>query len=61
MSSTSQSTTSAANVAMGFLVNQPGAADAASSLRLVTSEGELTWQLDNHYGAGEASGVVIRI
>lgn len=63
LSSTSQSTTSAANVAMGFLVNQPGAVAAATSLGLTTSGGGLTWLLDNHYGAGagEASGVGIRI
>ncbi|WNN46155.1 MULTISPECIES: fimbrial usher protein StbD [Winslowiella] len=63
VSSTSVSTTSSANVSMGFLVNQPKAVAAATSLGLVTSGGGLTWLLDNNYGAGagEASGVGIRI
>lgn len=61
-SSTSASTTSAANVAMGFLVNQPTAVAAAKTLGLVTSGGGLTWLLDNRYGSGGvASGVGIRI
>lgn len=48
---------------MGFLVNKPAAVAAAQSLELVTSGGGLTWLLDNQYGsgAGEASGVGIRI
>lgn len=63
VSSTSASTTSSANVSMGFLVNKPRAVAAATSLGLVTSGGGLTWLLDNNYGAGagEASGVGIRI
>ncbi|HEY2451249.1 MAG TPA: fimbrial usher protein StbD [Scandinavium sp.] len=61
-SSVSASTTSAANVAMGFLVNQPTAVSAAKTLGLVTSGGGLTWLLDNNYGAsGVASGVGIRL
>lgn len=61
-SSTTASTTSAANVAMGFLVNQPTAVSAAQALGLVTSGGGLTWLLDNRYGSnGVASGVGIRI
>ncbi|HHT2832583.1 fimbrial usher protein StbD [Klebsiella aerogenes] len=61
-SSTSASTSSSANVAMGFLVNQPTAVAAAQSLGLVTSGGGLTWLLDTHYGnGGIASGVGIRI
>lgn len=61
-SSTSASTLSSANVAMGFLVNQPTAVAAAKTLGLVTSGGGLTWLLDNHYGtSGVASGVGIRI
>ncbi|HEX4500296.1 MAG TPA: fimbrial usher protein StbD [Scandinavium sp.] len=61
-SSVSASTSSAANVAIGFLVNQPTAVSAAKTLGLVTSGGGLTWLLDNNYGAsGVASGVGIRI
>ncbi|MGL9735389.1 MAG: fimbrial protein [Symbiopectobacterium sp.] len=62
LSSTNVSTLTAANVSMGFLVNKPAAVAAAQSLGLVTS-GVLTWLLDNQYssGAGEASGVGIRI
>ncbi len=61
-SSTSASTSSAANVSMGFLVNQPTAVSAAKTLGLTTSGGGLTWLLDNQYGAsGVASGVGIRI
>ena len=63
LSSTSVSTLTAANVSMGFLVNKPTAVAAAKSLGLVTTGGGLTWLLDNQYGAGagEASGVGIRI
>lgn len=62
ISSTSASTTSKANVAMGFLVNQPVAVSAAQSLGLVTSGGGLTWLLDSQYGnSGVASGVGIKI
>lgn len=62
ISSTSTSTTSKANVAMGFLVNQPVAVSAAQSLGLVTSGGGLTWLLDSQYGnSGVASGVGIKI
>lgn len=62
ISSTSVSTTKAANVAMGFLVNQPTAVAAAQSLNLITSGGGLTWLLDTQYGSsGVASGVGIRI
>ena len=61
MSST-HPTTSVANVAMGFLVNQPGAVAAARRLGLTTTGGGLTWLLDTHYGGkGVASGVGIRI
>ena len=62
VSSTNASTTTSANVAMGFLVNQPTAVSSAQTLRLVTSGGGLTWLLDNRYGSpGVASGVGIRI
>jgi Fimbrial protein. len=62
ISSTSTSTLSAANVAMGFLVNQPTAVAAAQTLGLTTSGGGLTWLLDTQYGSsGVASGVGIRI
>ncbi|MBS1204297.1 MAG: stbD [Proteobacteria bacterium] len=62
ISSTSPSTSSTANVAMGFLVNQSVAVNAARSLGLVTSGGGLTWLLDSQYGStGEASGVGIKI
>ena len=62
ISSTSTSTTSAANVAMGFLVNQPAAVAAARTLNLVTTGGGLTWLLDTQYGSsGVASGVGIKI
>jgi len=51
-----------ANVAMGFLVNQPTAVSKAKDLRLVNSSGALTWLLDTNYGAnGQAAGVGIRI
>ncbi|MDI5822332.1 fimbrial protein, partial [Salmonella enterica subsp. enterica serovar Kentucky] len=54
--------TSAANVAMGFVVNQPTAVAAARRLGLTTSAGGLSWLLDTHYGEpGVASGVGIRI
>ncbi|MFA1282944.1 fimbrial usher protein StbD [Citrobacter telavivensis] len=62
ISSTAVSTTSKANVAMGFLVNNLTAANAANQLGLKTGSGAWTWLLDNHYGAsGVASGVGIRI
>lgn len=62
VSSTNASTTSSANVAMGFLVNQPTAVNSAQQLGLVTSGGGLTWLLDSRYGTpGVASGVGIRI
>ncbi|SUC39612.1 putative fimbrial usher protein StbD [Proteus mirabilis] len=61
MSST-HPTTNIANVAMGFLVNQPTAVAAARRLGLTTSGGGLTWLLDTHYGEkGVASGVGIKI
>lgn len=61
MSST-HPTTQVANVAMGFLVNQPAAVAAARRLGLTTTGGGLTWLLDTHYGEkGVASGVGIRI
>lgn len=61
-SSTSTSTSSAANVAMGLLVNQPNAVSQATQLGLTTSGGGLTWLLDNQYGSsGVASGVGIKI
>ncbi|MFW8068488.1 fimbrial protein, partial [Klebsiella pneumoniae] len=49
MSST-HPTTQVANVAMGFLVNQPAAVAAARRLGLTTTGGGLTWLLDTHYG-----------
>lgn len=62
ISSTNKSSASAANVAMGFLVNQPTAVNAATALGLTNSSGGLTWLLDNQYGSsGVASGVGIRI
>ncbi|MDH2898608.1 fimbrial protein, partial [Rahnella variigena] len=62
VSSVNTSTTSSANVAMGFLVNQSTAVTAATNLGLVTSNGGLTHLLDTHYGSsGVASGVGIRI
>lgn len=62
ISSTSASTSSAANVAMGFLVNQSNAVSQATSLGLVTTGGGLTWLLDTNYGSsGVASGVGIKI
>ncbi|MEK6486501.1 fimbrial usher protein StbD [Klebsiella grimontii] len=63
VSSTSNSTSSSANVAMGFMVNQANAVSKAQSLGLETSGGGLTWLLDTNYGhgAGEASGVGIQI
>ncbi|HCI5750133.1 TPA: fimbrial usher protein StbD [Klebsiella pneumoniae] len=61
MSST-HPTTQVANVAMGFLVNQPAAVAAARRMGLTTTGGGLTWLLDTHYGEkGVASGVGIRI
>lgn len=63
VSSTSNSTSSSANVAMGFMVNQANAVSKAQSLGLMTSGGGLTWLLDTNYGSGtgEASGVGIQI
>lgn len=63
VSSTSGSTSSSANVAMGFMVNQANAVSKAQSLGLVTTGGGLTWLLDTNYGngTGEASGVGIQI
>ncbi|EPT0360547.1 fimbrial usher protein StbD [Enterobacter cloacae] len=62
VSGTDTSTVSRSNVAMGFLVNQPVAANAARSLGLVSSGGGLTWLMDSHYGQnGVASGVGIQI
>lgn len=62
ISGTDTSTASKANVAMGFLVNQPVAVEAARTLGLVTSGGGLTWLMDSHYGQrGAASGVGIQI
>lgn len=59
---TSASTTKSANVAMGFLVNQPTAVQQATQLGLTTTGGGLSWLLDSRYGAsGVASGVGIRI
>jgi len=61
-SSTSTSTTSSANVAMGFLVNQATSVLKATQMGLTTSGGGLTWLLDNQYGSsGVASGVGIKI
>lgn len=61
MSST-HPTTRVANVAMGFLVNQPAAVAAARRSGLTTTGGGLTPLLDTHYGEkGVASGVGIRI
>lgn len=62
ISGTDTSTTTKANVAMGFLVNQPVAVNAAQSLGLVTSGGGVTWLMDSQYGQrGVASGVGIQI
>lgn len=62
ISSTSASTSSSANVAMGFLVNQANSVSQANNLGLVTSGGGLTWLLDTNYGStGVASGVGIKI
>lgn len=59
---TSASTAKSANVAMGFLVNQPTAVQQATQLGLTTTGGGLSWLLDSRYGAsGVASGVGIRI
>ncbi|MBP2199565.1 fimbrial usher protein StbD [Pantoea cypripedii] len=62
ISSTNTSSSSSANVAMGFLVNQSNAVIQATNLGLATSGGGLTWLLDTHYGSsGVASGVGIKI
>ncbi|WP_058910039.1 fimbrial usher protein StbD [Entomohabitans teleogrylli] len=61
-SGTAASTTSSANVAMGFLVNNASAASAARTLGLMTASGGYTWLLSNNYGSsGTASGVGLRI
>ncbi|MFS7195194.1 fimbrial usher protein StbD [Rahnella inusitata] len=61
ISSVSKSTSSSANVAMGFLVNQSTAVTAATALGLTSTSG-LTHLLDTNYGSsGVASGVGIRI
>lgn len=60
-SSVSTSTTSSANVAIGFLVNQSNAVTAATNLGLTSTNG-LTYLLDSNYGSsGVASGVGIKI
>ena len=62
ISGTSSSSSSTANVAMGFLVNQSNAVSQANTLGLVTSGGGLTWLLDTNYGSSSvASGVGIKI
>ncbi|ELW1649006.1 fimbrial usher protein StbD [Enterobacter oligotrophicus] len=63
ISGTASSTSSSANIAMGFMVNQANAVSKAQSLGLVTAGGALTWLLDTHYGrgTGEASGIGIKI
>ncbi len=62
LSGTSTSTTTSANVAMGFLVNQSNAVTQARSLGLTTAGGGLTWLLDSHYGSSAAAaGVGIKI
>lgn len=63
ISGTASSTTTSANVSMGFVVNQSTAVNAATSLGLTTASGGLTWLLDNNYGTKSniASGVGIRI
>lgn len=61
-SSVNVSTSSVANVAMGFLVNQSNAVTQANNLGLTTTGGGLTWLLDTNYGSsGVASGVGIKI
>ncbi|MRG34118.1 fimbrial usher protein StbD [Enterobacter cancerogenus] len=61
ISSVSTSTTSSANVALGFLVNNATAVSAATTLGLTSTSG-LTHLLDTNYGSsGVASGVGIRI
>ncbi|MGG6122577.1 fimbrial usher protein StbD [Pantoea allii] len=64
ISSINNSTITSANVAMGFLVNQPRAVTMANTLGLTTSSGGLTWLLDTNYGDDNdsaASGVGIKI
>lgn len=62
LSGTSTSTTTSANVAMGFLVNQSNAVTQARNLGLTTAGGGLTWLLDSHYGSSAAAaGVGIKI
>ena len=61
VSSVSKSSSTSANVAMGFLVNQSTAVTAATTLGLTSTSG-LTHLLDTNYGSlGVASGVGIRI
>ncbi|MEZ6878811.1 fimbrial usher protein StbD [Enterobacter sp. KBR-315C3_2022] len=61
VSSVSTSTTSSANVALGFLVNNATAVSAATALGLTSTSG-LTHLMDTNYGSsGVASGVGIRI
>jgi len=61
-SDTRPSSSSNANIAMGFLVNQYESIAHANRLGLMTSGGGLTWLLDARYGQpGKASGVGIRI
>lgn len=50
------------NIAVGFLVNQPRAVDAARNMGLVNTSGGISYLLDNNYGElGTASGVGIRV
>lgn len=61
VSSVSTSTTSSANVALGFLVSNATAVSAATTLGLTSTSG-LTHLMDTNYGSsGVASGVGIRI
>lgn len=56
------STSSSPNVAVGFLVNQQTAQDAATSMGLTNASGGISYLLDNQYGSeGVASGVGIKI
>jgi Fimbrial protein. len=53
---------SSPNVAVGFLVNQETAVNAADTLGLKNSSGGISYLLDNNYGAeGVASGVGIKV
>jgi type 1 fimbria pilin len=61
ISSVNSSTSSSANVAMGFLINQSTAVTAATNLGLTSTSG-ITYLLDTNYGSsGVASGVGIKI